>query len=1055
MSEHPNSTLKKKALALAIGYALLSPGSYAQDQSSADNTQSAGEVEEVIVKGVRASQAKAIDIKRGSSVVVDSIVAEDIGKLPDTTITDSLQRVTGVQITREANEGTSLNVRGMPQVLTTLNGEQFLSPWTITGVGANYSDVPAGLISGADVYKSQSAALLAGGISGVVDLKTLSPLSLHDWMLRARLEGSMGDLSDKQRNSDGSYSTRDPDHNISIFVGNNFDDVFAFTASAFHSTTYNANYSMYENARLAFLDSRGGTPHDPLDFDGDGDQVSDWYLTPENFSAKSNYMDREREGGTFTFESQIAEGFTLRGDVFYTSMAQYDRGVSIAFNAATNPNYYEVNGVRAPRDGTNDELIGYDESLYNVLLPNSQFGDSLDFSYVDANGQTQNRTLHSLQMAAVDAADFQTTSTNESNRTGALNTNLQLNYTNGDNFDASVRYVYADAEKHYRNARFQQGTPAWLWVDEDGISGKDPLHIYHVNVDYTKEVPSFNFTDNLSDANLLKQYQGFADGSDTNATLNVARIDAKYSFNDDFWESVQGGLRWGERQADYSKFYYVTPTARYSNWDDPRVPVDKRYQLRTGNQIWQKYPEWRKFDYAEEPTALIENGLVNNGFSAADTAVFNDFGPIKGFESGVSSLDPSDWDNPLKFLNRLYPGTKTVADPGYTYDVTETTDSAFVQVNFDSQKGILGIPFKGNLGLQYIRTDRRIERAVVPDVLDKFNSIGYDDWQKIAFVAETEVIKYSFDDFLPSANINFMPTDDLVVRFGAARTTSRNDLNNVGSGLVLWYQQCDKLDENGNPIQIPVGGGQTRNETVSCVGGGNDDGNPYIKPWYANVYNTSTEWYFDKNSILGVGLFMIQVETSTEQYQEMRNFVDGDGIDRGRTANIYTTRNVGASDLYGLEFGYKQPFDFLPGEFLSSTGVEFNYTYSRSKSNNIDIEGNALPLPSNSKHQSNLILWYDHNNLQVRLAYNWRSEEYLGRVGLNTNAATLNLGNWLEATGYLDLSATYQINDHVEVTFTGSNLTSQNRRSYAQMTDQFQSLWVQERRYALGVNLKL
>jgi TonB-dependent receptor len=153
--------------------------------------------------------------------------------------------------------------------------------------------------------------------------------------------------------------------------------------------------------------------------------------------------------------------------------------------------------------------------------------------------------------------------------------------------------------------------------------------------------------------------------------------------------------------------------------------------------------------------------------------------------------------------------------------------------------------------------------------------------------------------------------------------------------------------------------------------------------------------------------------------------------------------------------GYKQPFTFLPGEILSSTGLEFNYTYSKSKSNNNDIEGNALPLPSNSEHQSNLILWYDRDGLNLRLAYNWRSEEYLGRVGLNTNAAELNLGNWLEATGYLDFSANYWVNDHLEFSFNGANLTGQNRRSYAQMADQFQSLWVQERRYTLGMTVKL
>src|SRR5690606_40592249 len=128
------------------------PGLPAQEQA-AGNMDDA--IEEINVRGVRTSQSEAIDIKRNSTRVVDSIVAEDIGKLPDVTNTDSLQRVTGVQITREAGEGTSLNIRGMPQVMTTLNGEQFLSPWSITGVQANYTDIPAGMISGVDVRSEE------------------------------------------------------------------------------------------------------------------------------------------------------------------------------------------------------------------------------------------------------------------------------------------------------------------------------------------------------------------------------------------------------------------------------------------------------------------------------------------------------------------------------------------------------------------------------------------------------------------------------------------------------------------------------------------------------------------------------------------------------------------------------------------------------------------------------------------------------------------------------------------------------------------------------------
>ena len=198
---------------------------------------------------------------------------------------------------------------------------------------------------------------------------------------------------------------------------------------------------------------------------------------------------------------------------------------------------------------------------------------------------------------------------------------------------------------------------------------------------------------------------------------------------------------------------------------------------------------------------------------------------------------------------------------------------------------------------------------------------------------------------------------------------------------------------------------------------------------------------------------MIDVDQAVQSFQEQRRFADMDGLDRGRVANVWTTRNVGASDLYGVEFGYKQPFAFLENNILNKFGVEFNYTYSHSESEDIDVEGNTLTLPSNSEQQTNFILWYDHAGLNVRLAYNWRSEEYLGMVGVNSNAAVLNLGQWLEPAGYLDLSVSYWLNEHVSFFLNGTNLTEQSRKSYAQYEDQFHSLWVQEARYSAGVNL--
>jgi iron complex outermembrane receptor protein len=1044
--------MRKKALVAAIGSVLLSSITFAQDEEVTK------EDDEIVVTGVRGSQAKSIDIKRESVNVVDSIVAEDIGKLPDTTITDSLQRVTGVQITREAGEGTTLNVRGMQQVLTTMNGEQFLSPWSITGIQANYSDVPAGMISGVDVYKSQSAKTLAGGISGVVDLKTLNPSSLEEGFTgRLRAEAGQGSLSDTKYNADGSTSRRNPDAGVSAVLGFNNGENFAILANAYTSSSYAANYSMYEDHHLGFLDSDGGKPCGDINnpHPADCDEVpADWYLVPNEYAANSSFVERDRDGGSISATYNISDEWSVRGDVFYTRMDKYNRGVNAGFTGENTPESFQVNNAPA--------LHG--ERIYDVLKPTSVIGQGHAFTYTDAAGDSQTVNIHSVQVADIWAADFQTTSSNEIEKTAALNTNFQVNYS-GDNMEASVRVIHAEAEKQYRKAVFQQGSPAWLWVDVDGTPGKDPVQGYNVTVDYRGEFPKFIFDEDVSSAELLEQYQGFAEGANTDAELNVIRGDVKFDIDSNFIESFEVGLRYGVREANHNKFFYVTPTGRYTDWEDPRVPVDKRYKLLPGNLIWQKYPNWLRFDFADTNSSLVDiGGLQDNGFSAADTVPFKDFGPIGMYQlgadgnpapfNGVSSLDPSAWDNPYEFMQRLYPGVRTVNDPGYTYGVEETSANGYLQLNFGNEDaGLFGIPFKGNIGAQIVKTDRSVDKSLVPEVLDSFNSIGYDDWQKITYVYDTVTYKNSRTDVLPSFNINFFPSENVVTRFGVAKTMTRNDLEQVGSSLTIWVGQCNKTDEDGNPVYVvDPSNGSTRQDTVGCVGGGNDMGNPDIRPWMSTVYNTSTEWYFDEGAILGLGAFLIQVDTAVENFQEPRRFLDMDGIDRGRVANIYTTRNVGASDLYGIEFGYKQPFTFLPGEFLSATGVEFNYTYSHSETKEKDIFGNALPLPSNSQNQTNLILWYDHEGLNVRLAYNYRSEEFVARRGVTTNVAVMQMANWVEPVGYLDLSVNYWLNEYLSVFLNGTNLTEESRKSYSQFEDQFHSLWAQETRYSVGVN---
>ena len=109
-----------------------------------------------MVRGVRGAQEAAIDIKRKTSEIIDSIVMEDIGKLPDVTITDALQRVPGVQISRAAGEGSFLSIRGAPQIMASMNGERFITAENILDSTVSFEDVPTDQITGVTVYNRKT-----------------------------------------------------------------------------------------------------------------------------------------------------------------------------------------------------------------------------------------------------------------------------------------------------------------------------------------------------------------------------------------------------------------------------------------------------------------------------------------------------------------------------------------------------------------------------------------------------------------------------------------------------------------------------------------------------------------------------------------------------------------------------------------------------------------------------------------------------------------------------------------------------------------------------------
>ncbi|MBB3779070.1 TonB-dependent receptor [Xanthomonas campestris] len=183
-------------MALSVA-TLLSAQAYAQDATTTaapaqDSTTQ--QLDTVQVTGTRSSVTKAQLVKQNAEQIVDSIVAEDIGKLPDNNVAEALQRISGIQITRNYGEGSSIAIRGLTQVRTELNGRDIFT--ANDGRGLSFEDVSAELLGGVNVYKNPSADMIEGGLGGTVDLRTRLPFDYDGRKIAGSVQYNYYDLAD-------------------------------------------------------------------------------------------------------------------------------------------------------------------------------------------------------------------------------------------------------------------------------------------------------------------------------------------------------------------------------------------------------------------------------------------------------------------------------------------------------------------------------------------------------------------------------------------------------------------------------------------------------------------------------------------------------------------------------------------------------------------------------------------------------------------------------------------------------------------------------------------
>ena len=369
----------------------------------------------------------------------------------------------------------------------------------------------------------------------------------------------------------------------------------------------------------------------------------------------------------------------------------------------------------------------------------------------------------------------------------------------------------------------------------------------------------------------------------------------------------------------------------------------------------------------------------------------------------ISGVGDSTWLIPdIDAFNRVFniysdSGIFAVSDQvaavlGNNRSVVERDQGFWFQAEFNTQIG--SMPLSGNIGVRQVDTTQ---------TSTGFSTVGTGTPQQVT-------VKRTYDDTLPSFNLVADVTPDFLVRLAASKVMARPGLGNLTPGVT-----------------VNVSGG---NRVVN-------GGNPLLEPFRADTADLSFEWYFAEESLLALGLFYKDIDSFVLTSRETRPYntsglpdslLAGTGALPTDEFQFNVPVNSKGGPLKGLELTYQQPFTFLPG-FWSDFGVQMNYTYVDSKIQYVTATGAPslrTDLTGLSQNAYNATFYYEGDKFGARVSAAYR-DEYLTTVpGRN--------GNDVEGTDEtltIDMSASYKINDHFELTLEGLNLT-----------DEFQDQWV-------------
>lgn len=494
--------------------------------------------------------------------------------------------------------------------------------------------------------------------------------------------------------------------------------------------------------------------------------------------------------------------------------------------------------------------------------------------------------------------------------------------------------------------------------------------------------PSLVFGDSITDPSLVRAHA----------------ISNKEIFRDDKINEARLNLAWSH---DWGYFQGLTSGLAASR----RTVSNTRYE----NDAWNAFSGY----HVSLPASLFTVKSLDSFFGSPGQvpSAYLNFDPYAymAYLNQPSLLPQSN--DPAHYGDKsVYPNGPMAIDytrPNTT-SVQEKVTSAFVDTKWE------GEGWSANVGVRMVRVDaastgvNRVLLSAAKSPNDTTYILNYGP-------SATTTVENSYHSFLPSANLKFDLTRDMILRLAASKTETRPTLNQLG--VDNWY--------GGRFGDVQTGGG-----------------NPYLKPMESRNLDLSYEWYLSKTNYVSAAVFQKKVSNFLET-----KLVDMKIPQYTETVHDTRVRNGLSGDIKGVEIAGQYAFD-SGISFLQGFGVAANYTYVDAVAHRAADSGTlSCGYPGLSPQSYNASLFYEDSKFQARVSYNWRNHFSIDCGGGST------LPRNRAAYGQTDASLRYNLTPDISLYADLINIGGKSAQEYASNPSQFLQLESVGRRINLGARM--